>query len=149
LGACAHSPKPYAFTAAQTGDDVDIVVRTLAATGLKPAQIDRQRGTVTTQWFDTGYRFREIDDFRELDYDTDIFLRYRIAIQRAGAQETVVLETDVQRCSPTDSYVTNAGVTGSCQPMAFVFPTQQRQLEALGEKLRLELGQPDRAPNRM
>ena len=137
--ACGHAPTPYSFTATQAANDIDVVVRTLQANGLKPAQIDRQLGTVTTLWFDTGYQFRESDEFHNLDYFTDIFLRYRVSIQHEGGKDTVVLDTDVQLCSPTDSYVTIAGVNGSCQPMKILFPTQQKQVEELGNKLRLAL----------
>ena len=66
--ACGHAPTPYSFTATQAANDIDVVVRTLQANGLKPAQIDRQLGTVTTLWFDTGYQFRESDEFRDGAY---------------------------------------------------------------------------------
>jgi hypothetical protein len=139
LGACAHAPQPYSFTVGQTGNDIDVVVHTLEANGLKPAQVDRQHATVTTLWFDTGYPFREIDDFEHLHYYTDVFLRYHVSLKREGGKDTVVLAADVQRCAPEDSYVTAAGVTGSCQPMTILFPTQQKQMEALGDKLRTAL----------
>ena len=147
--ACAHAPKPYSFTATQAANDVDVVVRTLQANGLKPSQIDRRAGTITTQWFDTGYQFRESDEFHNLDFSTDIFLRYRVSIQRADGKDTIVLDTDVQRCSPTDSYATNDGVNGYCQPMKVLFPTQQRQVEELADKLRVALGSSDPTSARM
>jgi hypothetical protein len=140
LAACAHAPRSYTFSAAQSANDLDVVVQTLKANGLVPAQVNRQSGTVATQWFDTGYRFREIDDFTHIRYYTDVFLRYRVAINRTAGKEAIVLSTDVQRCAPADSYVTNAGVVGTCQPMTILFPTQQKQADALGEKLRLALG---------
>jgi hypothetical protein len=141
LGAasCAHAPQPYTFTAQRAPDDIDVVVRTLEANGLVPASIERASGTVTTRWFDTGYRFREIDDFRDSDYETNIYLRYHVTLLRDGDKDTVMLHADVQRCSPDDSYVIPAGVVGSCQPMSIVFPTQQKQVDALGDRLRLAL----------
>lgn len=139
--ACAHAPRPYSFTAAAASDDLDVVARTLEANGQKIAQVDQAQGTITTYWFDTGYRFREADDFANHDRDlyTDIFLRYRVRVQKDGGQESVVVATDVQRCSPLDSHVTAAGVTGTCQPLDKIFPSQQEQANALGNKLRQAL----------
>jgi hypothetical protein len=95
-----------------------------------------------TRWFDTGYRFREvnaIDNGPYAEYYTDVFLRYRISLMKKDGQQTVVLETDVQRCAPTDSVVTSRGVDGTCLPMSVVFPTQQKQVDDLGSKLKLAL----------
>jgi hypothetical protein len=140
--ACAHAPQPYSFTFEQPKNAVDVVVHTLAANGFKNVAVDPTKGTVTTRWFDTGYRFREIGEvdngpFRE--YYTDIFLRYRISLMKSDGQQTVMLETDVQRCAPTDSVITSSGVDGSCLPMSIVFPTQQKQVDDLGFKLKLAL----------
>jgi hypothetical protein len=141
LGACAHAPEPYSFTAAQAPNDLDVLAHTLQSNGYKLAGVDAAQGTITTYWFDTGYRFREADDFANQDRDqyTDIFLRYRVSVRRNGGQDKVVVATDVQRCSPLDSTVTAAGVSGTCLPLDKVFPTQQRQANALGDKLRQAL----------
>jgi hypothetical protein len=56
-----------------------------------------------------------------------------------NGQQTLVLDTDVQRCSPTDSVITSKGVEGSCLPMTVMFPTQQKQVADLGSKLKLAL----------
>ena len=137
--ACAHKPKPYSFTTEQASDDVDLVVHTLVASGLQPATIDRKGGAVTTRWFDTGYRFRENDINSSIDQYTDIFLRHRITIERSSGKDSIRLETDVQRCSPTDSLVTATEVHGTCMPLAVLFPTQQKQIDQLGERLRRAL----------
>jgi hypothetical protein len=140
VAACAHPPRPYTFTSEQAkNDDIDVVVRTLRDSGLRPAQIDRNLGMVTTYWFDTGYHFRESDILETIQYPTNIFLRYRIGLRRDHGRETIVLDTDVQRCAPLDSNITPTAVTGSCYPMTVLFPTQQRQAETLGEKLRQAL----------
>jgi hypothetical protein len=139
IAACAHEPKPYVFDSEPAANDIDIVVKTLQESGLRPAQIDRNRGSVITYWFDTGYHFRETDILEPIQYPTDIFLRYRIGLRRDGEKETVVLDTDVQRCAPLDSSITRRGVSGSCYPMTVLFPTQQRQADALGERLRRAL----------
>jgi hypothetical protein len=141
LGACAHAPEPYSFSAAQAPNDLDVVARTLKANGYKLASVDPAQATITTYWFDTGYQFREVDSFadRDRDLNTDIFLRYHVRIERNGKQDHVVIATDVQRCSPLDAQVTAAGVTGTCQPLDKVFPTQQHQVNALGDKLRQAL----------
>ena len=140
--ACAHTPKPYTFTYEQPRDAVDVVVKTLAANGFKDVAVDPAKNTVLTRWFDTGYRFREVNEidngpYRE--YYTDVFLRYKISLMNKNGQRTVVLETDVQRCAPTDSVVTSRGVDGTCLPMSVVFPTQQKQVDDLGHKLRQAL----------
>ena len=139
LAACAHAPKPYTFSSKQAVGDVDVVVRTLQESGLRPAQIDRNLGIVTTYWFDTGYPFRETNIRETIQYPTNVFLRYRINLRREGGKETVVLDIDAQRCASLDSTVTVSGVTGTCEPMTSLFPTQQKQAEALGEKLRQAL----------
>jgi hypothetical protein len=149
ISACAHSPRPYSFAVNRSSNELDVIARTLEADGLKPTKIDREAGMVTSPWFDTGYRFREIDDFRELDYETSIFLRYHISLRREGGKDAVLLATDVQRCAPADSYVTPAGVVGSCQPMRTIFPTQQKQVNALGEKLRGALAASEGSSARM
>jgi hypothetical protein len=140
--ACAHSPKPYTFTLEQSKNPVGVVVQTLAANGFKDVAVDSAKNSVTTRWFDTSYRFREInenDDGPYREYYTDVFLRYRISIMNKNGQQTLVLDTDVQRCSPTDSVITSQGVDGSCLPMTFLFPTQQKQVNDLGSKLKLAL----------
>ncbi len=140
IAACAHQPKPYVFDSEQATNDIDIVVKTLRESGLQPAQIDSVRGSVITYWFDTGYRFRESDILEPIQYPTNIFLRYRVGLRRDREKETIVLDTDVQRCAPLDSTITRDGVSGSCYPMTVLFPTQQRQVDALGERLRQALG---------
>lgn len=136
LVACAHAPQPYSFAANDNGRDVDLVVRTLQSNGLQTAEVDRQQGTVTTYWFDTGYHFRETDVLDPIQYPTNIFLRYRVSLKQERGKTTVVLDTDVQRCAPLDATVTASGVRGSCEPMTGIFPAQQKQVDALGEKLK-------------
>lgn len=140
--ACAHSPKPYTFAYEQPKNAVDIVVKTLASNGFKDVAVDAANNTVMTRWFDTGYRFREvnaIDNGPYAEYYTEVFLRYRISLMNKNGQQTVVLETDVQRCAPSDSVITSRGVDGTCLPMSVVFPTQQKQVDDLGSKLKLAL----------
>jgi hypothetical protein len=149
FAACAHAPKPYSFTAEQATNDVDVVVRTLVANGMKVTEVDRKAGKITTQWFDTGYKFRDSNDYSDDSYQTDIFLRYQVRIEPAGGKENIVLNTDVQRCAPADSVVTSTGVQGTCLPMSVVFPTQQKQAEELGERLRVALAGATDQPGRM
>ena len=140
--ACAHSPKPYTFTVEQPANPVDVVVQTLAANGFKDVAVNPAKTTVTTRWFDTGYRFREIGDIDngpKREYYTDVFLRFRILLVNQNGHGKVTLETDVQRCAPTDSVITSQGVDGSCLPMTVVFPTQQKEVDELGSKLKLAL----------
>jgi hypothetical protein len=84
---CAHAPKPYTFAYEQPRNAVDVVVKTLAANGFKDVAVDPAKNTVMTRWFDTGYRFREVNEidngpYRE--YYTDVFLRYRISLMKKG-----------------------------------------------------------------
>ena len=140
--ACAHPPKSYSFTLAQPKDAMDVVLRTLATNGFKDVAVDSAKSTVITQWFDTGYRYRatsEINNGPVRKYYTDVFLRYRISVLDKHGQQTVTLETDVQRCAPTDSVITAQGVDGTCLPMTEVFPTQQDQVDDMGNKLKLAL----------
>jgi hypothetical protein len=136
LAGCGHGPQAYAFTAiAPRSQAIDAVAMTLKKHGLNPEIIDHQRGTVTTAWFDSGYRFRETDDNRPLNFYTDIFLRHRVSVVDAHGILNMALKTDVQRCAPLDALVTATEVQGSCQPMDFLFPTQRREIEKLGKQL--------------
>ena len=140
--ACAHAPQPYTFAYEKPKNAVDLVVKALAANGFNDVAVDPAKNTVMTRWFDTGYRFREIneiDNGPHREYDTDVFLRYRISLMNKNGQQTLVLDADVQRCSPTDSVITSKGVEGSCLPMTVMFPTQQKQVADLGSKLKLAL----------
>jgi hypothetical protein len=140
--ACAHRPQSDSFTVAQSRNAVDVLLQTLAANGLKAVTVDRAHGTITTQWFDAGYRFRAtnaINDGPTRKYDTDIFLRYRVSLVSQNGQQTVRLDTDVQRCSPSDSVITSKGVVGTCLPLGVLFPTQQKQADELGTKLKVAL----------
>jgi hypothetical protein len=137
--ACAHAPEPYQFSVNQRKDPVDVVVRTLIANGFKPDVVDRKSGDIVTRWFDTGYRFRASDVSQTVQYDTDIYLRYRVRLAPVHGQEQVTLTADVQRCAPADSIITSKGVEGTCEPLSKVFPTQQKQADALGAKLKSAL----------
>jgi CheY-like chemotaxis protein len=90
--ACAHSPQPYSFAANDSGN-VDLVVRTLQSNGLKTAEIDRKQGTVTTYWFDTGYRFRETDILNPIQYPTNIFLRYRVSLKHEHGKSLRLMQS--------------------------------------------------------
>jgi hypothetical protein len=140
--ACAQTPKPYTFTLEQLQNPVNVVVQTLAANGFKEVAVDAAMGTITTQWFDTGYRFRATSDINNgptRKYYTDVYLRYRISLADKNGQQTVTLETDVQRCSPSDSLISSKGVEGTCLPMTDVFPAQQNHVDELGTKLKLAM----------
>lgn len=137
--ACAHPPRPYRFSMADHRDDLDAVVQTLQKNGLEADIVDRQHRTVTTRWKDTGYRFREVDDGRDLERETDIFLRYRVSLASSATGATVTLEGDVQRCSPLDAVVVTDAVRGVCEPMTVLPPSQQEQLDQLGANLRATL----------
>ncbi len=138
--ACAHAAKPYTFSSEHAANGIDVVVKTLQENGLRPAQIDRQQGVVTTYWFDTGYPFGETEVMESVQYPTDVFLRYRISVTRQDGKDTVVLTPEAQRCAPLDVTVTAEGISGSCSPMPQLFPTQQEQVNTFGEKLRQAMG---------
>ena len=136
LCGCAHAPQSYTFTASGPRDGaINAVAATLKKQGIEPGVIDYRAGTITSRWFDTGYRFREIDDNRPLNYYTDIFLRHHILVSESSGTLNVAVKTDVQRCAPLDAVITATEVEGSCQPMDFLFPTQQREIERLGKQL--------------
>lgn len=133
---CAHALQSYTFAASGPCDGaIDAVAATLKKQGIEPGSIDYRAGTITSRWFDTGYRFREIDDNRPLNFYTDIFLRHHISVKESGGNLKVAVTTDVKRCAPLDAIITATGVEGSCQPMDFLFPTQQRKIERLGQQL--------------
>jgi hypothetical protein len=140
--ACAHQPRSYSFAVNQPKEAIDVLVKTLASNGLSKVDVDRDKGTVTTRWFDTGYKFRELsetDDGPNREYSTDVFLRYRISVGQQAGRQTVTLQTDVQRCSPLDAVITPTGVEGSCVPMSVLLPSHQKQSDALGAKLQSAL----------
>ncbi len=136
LCGCAHAPQSYTLAASgPCGGAINAVAATLKKQGIEPGVIDYRAGTITSRWFDTGYRFREIDDNRPLNYYTDIFLRHHISVKESAVGLNVAVRTDVQRCAPLDAVITATEVEGSCQPMDFLFPTQQREIERLGKQL--------------
>lgn len=139
---CAHQPRPYSFTVGERKEAIDVVVKTLASNGLSNVDVDRSNGIVTTRWFDTGYRFREISEVDNgplREYPTNVFLRYRVSVGQQAGQQTVTLQTDAQRCSPVDAIVTSKGVEGSCVPMSVLMPSHQKEADELGAKLRAAL----------
>jgi hypothetical protein len=136
---CAHAAKDQTFSVAPEASPsqaIDRVLETLAHERLAAGTVDRSKGTVVTRWFDTGYRFREIDDDRPVDYYTDIFLRHRISVVPTGGKLDVTVSTDVQRCAPLDAVITATDVQGTCRPMTTVFPTQQNAIDRFVEDLR-------------
>ena len=136
LCGCAHRPQSHTFAASGPCDGaINAVAATLKKRGIEPGIIDYRAGTITSRWFDTGYRFREIDDNRPLNFYTDIFLRHHISVKESAGNLKVAVTTDVQRCAPLDAVITATEVEGSCQPMDFLFPTQQREIERLGKQL--------------
>ncbi len=139
--ACAHQ-QPLAFTVGQRSDTMAVVGSTLAGEGLTTAAVDRRKGTITTQWFDTGYRFRDvsaIDDVVGPRGETDVFLRYRISVNEEAGQQIVTVEPEVQRCEPQDAVITSDGVRGTCLPMSEPLSPQRKQAEQLMSKLRTAL----------
>ena len=85
LCGCAHAPQSYTFTASGPHDGaMNAVAATLKKQGIEPGVIDYRAGTITSRWFDTGYRFREIDDNRPLNFYTDIFLRHHISVSESS-----------------------------------------------------------------
>ena len=136
LCGCAQAPQSYTFAASGPRDGaINAVAVTLKKQGIEPGVIDYRAGTITSRWFDTGYRFREIDDNRPLNFYTDIFLRHHISVSESSGTLNVAVKTDIQRCAPLDAVITTTDVEGSCQPMDFLFPTQQREIERLGKQL--------------
>lgn len=146
LASCAHATKDQSFSVspeATPSQAIDRVLETLAHKRLAAGTVDRSKGTVTTRWFDTGYRFREIDDDRPVDYYTDVFLRHRISLVRSGGKLDVTVSTDVQRCAPLDAVITATEVQGTCRRMDAVFPTQQRNIDRFVEDLRKAISNQD------
>jgi len=139
LVSCAHGARDQTFSVApgvSSGQALDRVLQALAQKKLTAGRVDRAAGTVVTRWFDTGYRFREIDDNQPVDYYTDIFLRHRISLVNVEGKLDVSVSTDVQRCAPLDAVITATEVQGSCRPMNVIFPTQQQAIDRLVEELR-------------
>ena len=95
LCGCAHAPQSYTFTASGSRDGaINAVAATLKKQGIEPGLIDYRAGTITSRWFDTGYRFREIDNNRPLNFYTDIFLRHHISVsESSGARPRPVLQS--------------------------------------------------------
>ena len=107
LCGCAHAPQSYTFAASGPRDGaINAVAVTLKKQGIEPGVIDYRAGTITSRWFDTGYRFREIDDNRPLNYYTDIFLRHHILVSESSGTLNVAVKTDIQRCAPLDAVIT-------------------------------------------
>jgi hypothetical protein len=127
---CVHAPQPYVFNNPKGGDAVLVVAKSLVRQGHKLAFVDHKNAEVVTYWEDTKYRFRETDDYWD---STNIFLRYHV---RFGEQDKQIRVTaEAQRCVPLPAEITPTAVMSTCYPMDFIFATQQREVEQLGQNL--------------
>jgi len=137
-GGCAHPPQAYVFTVPQpTNGALDVLAKQLEQDGHKVARIDRKAGEIASLWEDTHYKFRETAD---LEHGTNIYLRYHVFLESpAGAAQTVRLTADVQRCAADSSYISGAGVSGTCIPMKRMVPSHQKALDQLGQRLSAQL----------
>lgn len=140
MTACAHAAKPYSFTLDRSAGEVDTILHTLSANGMKPASVNRDAGTIATEWYDTHYRFGEFNYQGDLEEHTEVFLRHRVAVHHTDGRSVVILDTDARRCSAVDLPVTRVEMESRCEPLALLFPTHQKLADELGSKLRLALG---------
>jgi len=133
---CAHQPCAYVFTGITPADanTVIFLAETLEHQGHHVATIDRDKGEILTYWEDTRYRVHDTDD---LDDET-IFLRYRVRVRLGGNQVRVTSEA--QRCVSFGAVITRAEVRSECSKMSYVFGTQQRATERVGQGVAASLG---------
>jgi len=127
---CVHAPQPYVFNNPKGNDAVMVVAKSLVKQGHKLAFVDHKNAELVTYWEDTKYRFRETDDYWE---GTNVFLRYHVQFQEHDNQIRVTAEA--QRCVPLQAEISSTAVMSTCYPMDFVFATQQRKVEQLGQNL--------------
>lgn len=133
---CAHQPCAYVFTNTKPADanTVIFLAGTLEHQGHQVAAIERDKGEILTCWEDTRYRFHDTDDLE----DETIFLRYHIQIRPGDNQVSVTSEA--QRCVQFGAIITRMEVRSECYQMTYIFGTQQRATERLGQGLAASLG---------
>jgi hypothetical protein len=132
-GGCVHAPRPFTFTTqAPAPAAVDRLAASLARQGHAVSAVDRTGATVTTYWEDTGYRYRETPD---LEDETNIFLRFHVAVRPAAAGSEVTVSAESQRCVPHRAVVTRDEVRSTCVKMDRLITSHQRKVDELGRTL--------------
>jgi len=138
VAACAEVQLPvrFALAPAQAGPAaVDNLVRALAASGITPATVDRQTGIVQTEWQDTNFMYGQVQD-----QTATIVRRYTITLAPAGSGLEVLVRMDTQRCAQGTFSSGPNGFHGTCVQMDGVVAQHQKDLNALGAKLKQALG---------
>lgn len=106
------------------------------------SHVDRKGAELTTYWEDTGYRYRETED---LEDETNVFVRYHVAISGVAGEHRVSVRADVQRCVPYRAAITAREVVSSCLGMKGLLPRHQKALDNLGRELSSALSPGPRA----
>jgi len=116
---------------------LDTVSRTLAAEGQTPAATDRAANIVTTEWKDTGFRYGMIQGV-----SATILRRYTVTLAPAGEGSNVTVRIDAKRCQQGGFTIGGTDVRGLCEEQTDLPGSMQKELDALGAKMRTALGAP-------
>jgi hypothetical protein len=136
LAACVSPQAPVAFTTANKAESaLDTVSRALAAEGQAPASVDRQASIVHTEWRDTGFMYGYVQGAT-----ATIVRRFTVTIAPSPEGSNVTVRIDAKRCAQGSFTIGGADIQGTCEEATSIPGGMQKDLDALGAKLRVALG---------
>lgn len=134
--ACVAQQRPVVFTtSAKVDTGVDSVSRALAADGQAPALVDRNANIVQTEWKDTGFLYGQVQGV-----NASIIRRYTVTLAPAADGASVTVRMDLKRCQQGGYSVGATDIRGACEEITLVPESMQKDLDALGDKVRSALG---------
>jgi hypothetical protein len=141
--ACAHSARPVRFTESVSATAAKDVIARAVLGAVRLPEADRQQGTITTPWADTGDRFPapDSDNAIAVDRQTIVVRRYHIRVAPQDGATSVQINVEAKRCEPGFE-VAGENILGRCEDLTRIFPKLQRDLDDLGARLRSLVANP-------
>jgi hypothetical protein len=134
IASCAHGRSSNTFKTSRPSDEaLDLLSRGLTDTGYRVSHIDRQAGTVTTYWRDTG---RPAPALVPGNLPATVFVRYTARwLPDYQDGHRVELRGERQRCAAGANAVTSDEVLGVCAALADGAAEGKASTDALAEHL--------------
>jgi hypothetical protein len=138
LAGCTTPQRPFQFTLPPTSDDpVDLVAMALSGNGFTPASVERETGSISTRWEDTGTAGDQLKGA-----PATIVRRFTIVVLKGAAGLSVSLRADAQRCQKGTFTIGRHDVEGTCEPLAGAVGTLQEEVDRMGASLQRALTTP-------
>ena len=131
LGGCATPQRPYQFTVPPTSEDpVELVSLAMSGNGFTPASVERETGSVSTRWEDTG---TSVDQLKGVP--ATLVRRFTVVVLKGSAGLSVSLRADAQRCQKGAFTIGRHDVEGTCEPVVGVVASLQEEVDRMGTSL--------------